>query len=38
MPIDVSIDRGHNLVRRRISGEVGTDDMIGSFEDTLRDP
>jgi hypothetical protein len=38
MPIEVSIDRKRDLVRRRISGEVSTDDMIRSFEETLRHP
>lgn len=35
MPIEISIDREHDLIRRRISGAVSMGEMIASFEDML---
>jgi ATP phosphoribosyltransferase regulatory subunit HisZ len=38
VPVDVSIDRDNNLIRRRISGVVSIDEMVASLEDTVRHP
>jgi hypothetical protein len=36
MPIEVSIDREKNLVRRTITGAVGIDEAIADLEETNR--